>query len=59
MKRLLLLTVLLITPAFAGDLGFHDQGSYEKYCQREIKDDCRSMILGMGKNAKLTFTQNL
>ena len=59
MKRLLLLTVLLITPAFAGDLGLHDQGTYEKYCQREFKADRRSLILGMGKNAKLTFTPEL
>lgn len=59
MKRLLLLTVLLITPAFAGDLGLHDQGTYEKYCQREFKADRRSLILGMGKNAKLIFTPEL
>ena len=59
MKRLLLLTVLLLTPAFAGDLGLHDQGTYEKYCQREFKADRRSLILGMGKNAKLTFTPEL
>lgn len=59
MKRLLLLTTLLVTPALAGDLGLHDQGSYEKYCQREFKADRRSLILGMGKNAKLTFTPEL